>query len=622
VNRHARFLGVSIVCLLVLASWLAPVPVSAQLLSDPYEIINRHYEAMGGLENLKAEKTRHFEATVSVMGLEGTVKNWEESPLKKRQEVDLTIFKQTEGDNGEYAWAVDQNGKLQIKKDEVTLKKRQVEALMSEFRHLERDSKVFTLTLDGVERMGDAEYYVIRLANNINEDVRIDYINTITFMADKAVVITPSIESYMMLSDVRSVGAVKVPFRHEGEIKPMGQKQTIQITKYESNVPIDPTVFEPPGEGAEDFTFAEGTSAEDIPFQYIGDHLFVEVTVNCDKHLWVLDTGAGATVIDSAYAAGIGLAPAGDLKAMGAGKTVAAAFVSLPGFSVAGIEFGEQKVVSINIDQLFKRAGLKVAGILGYDFLSRFVTKVDYANRKISFYHPDSFKYTGSGTAVDAPLRENIFALPMEVDGKYGGMWGLDLGASGTSFHYSYAEKNGILDRKGLEAPAGGAGGYFMMRASKYDSALLAGFTLGEQVISVPLEKSGAFGAREETGNLGNDILRHFVIYLDYANQRVIFEKGADFDKDFPEGKSGLGMVVADDGTYQVFFVVEGTPAARAGLMQGDVVRKINGIPATSFASLVAIQELFKADEGTVYTLEISREGRTRQVKMRLKDLM
>jgi outer membrane lipoprotein-sorting protein len=607
---------------LALALGAAAAPASAQTLTDPYEILAKHYEAMGGLEALKAERTKYFEATVSVMGLEGTVKQWEESPLKKRQEVDLKIFKQISGDNGEFSWVVDQNGKLQVQKDEITAKKRQVEELLAGYEHLKRDSKYFTVTLEGIEKVADADCYVLRTANSINEDVRRDYINAATFMDDKVIVATPALETHTTLSDVRDVAGIKVPFRHDAEIKPIEQKQTIQITKYESNVPIDPALFEPPGRDAEDFTFAEGASAEDIPFEYIGDHLFIEATVNCDKRLWVLDTGAATTVIDSTYAASIGLEPAGNFKAVGAGKTVGASFVTLPAFSVGTIRFGEQQVVSIGIAELFKRAGLSAAGILGYDFLSRFVTKIDYAARKISFYKPDGFAYAGPGVVVDAPLRDNIFAFPASVAGRYSGIWSLDLGASSTSFFYSYAEKNGIFALRGLEGLAGGAGGYFTMRASKYESAEIAGFMLGEQVISAPLEKSGAFGAREETGNIGNDILRHFVLYLDYSRQQVIFEKGADFDTVFPRGKAGLGLVVADDGGYEVFYVAKGTPAERARFKAGDRVKRINGIPVETFASLIALTELFKAEAGTVYNIEISRDGKSHHMKLRLEELL
>ncbi|HVP58328.1 MAG TPA: aspartyl protease family protein, partial [bacterium] len=528
---------------IVVTSASLALRASAEPLTDPYQILARHYQAMGGLEKLKAEKTKYFEATVTVMGLQGTVKEWDAFPIKKRQEVDLKMFKQTSGDNGTYSWVVDQNGKLQVQKDDITLKKRQVEELMANYEHLNRDSKYFAVTLQGIEKVGSADCYVVKITNTINDDVRLEYINTASFMPEQSVLTTGGMETYTTFEDWRDVGGLKVPFKQTTEIKPIEQTQTVAVTKYESNLEIDPTIFEPPGKDVKDFVFAKGTSAEDIPFQYIGEHLFIDVTVNCDKRQWVLDTGAAASVVDSAYAASLGLETSGTFKAVGAGKTVEAAFVKLPGFSVDGIQFGEQKAASINVAGLLKRGGLDASGILGYDFLSRFVTKIDYAARRISFYDPDVFEYHGTGKVIDAALHDNFFIVPMSVAGKYSGTWSLDLGASGTSFFYTYAEKAGLHQLKGMDGLAGGAGGFFSVRALKFPSVEIGGFTLGEQIISVPLEKTGALGAGEVTGNLGNDILRHFVVYLDYKRQQVILEKGSDFDKVFPNSKTGLGLV-------------------------------------------------------------------------------
>ena len=63
-----------------------------------------------------------------------------------------------------------------------------------------------------------------------------------------------------------------------------------------------------------------------------------------------------------------------------------------------------QTVAVIDMSELLRRMGLDVVGILGFDFLSRFVTKVDYANQLISFYDPDSFKYTGNGHNIDVHI--------------------------------------------------------------------------------------------------------------------------------------------------------------------------------------------------------------------------
>ncbi|HVP58147.1 MAG TPA: PDZ domain-containing protein, partial [bacterium] len=77
-----------------------------------------------------------------------------------------------------------------------------------------------------------------------------------------------------------------------------------------------------------------------------------------------------------------------------------------------------------------------------------------------------------------------------------------------------------------------------------------------------------------------------------------------------------------DDGDYEVFFVAKGTPAERAGFVKGDVVTAINGIPVASFSGLVAISELFKAEAGTVYAIEVIRGGKPYQLKLKLEELL
>ena len=140
-------------------------------------------------------------------------------------------------------------------------------------------------------------------------------------------------------------------------------------------------------------------------------------------------------MIDQDYANKLGLKTEGNIKAQGVDKVVDLSFVELPSFSITGIIFEGQKVAAFNLHML-KKWGLDAVGILGYDFLSRFVTKIDYANRRISFYDPNKFEYKNSGTIIDAPLRENMFYVPMTVDDMFSGLWLVDIGASSISLNY------------------------------------------------------------------------------------------------------------------------------------------------------------------------------------------
>ena len=76
------------------------------------------------------------------------------APIKTRQETDLGFLTQTGGDNGEFSWSVDANGKLQIAKDEETMKRRKISRLLGEYDHLNPDSKNFSLHFAGTEKSG------------------------------------------------------------------------------------------------------------------------------------------------------------------------------------------------------------------------------------------------------------------------------------------------------------------------------------------------------------------------------------------------------------------------------------------------------------------------------------
>ncbi|MEW5924720.1 MAG: aspartyl protease family protein [Candidatus Zixiibacteriota bacterium] len=598
-------------------------PGAAADLNDPYQIVNNFYDAIGGLDKIKAEKSSYYEAAVSMAGLEGTITQWSMSPIFSRQVFDLKVFKQTTGDNGEESWVVDGNGKLLIIKDEAALKRREISKLRADYDFLNRDSKNFRLTFEGIEKVNDVDCYVVKTSNSINDDITLDYYNTADFILIKSIEKHPDEETHVLLSDYRDANGIKRSFAQEVEVLPVGQKISIRIEKFESNPDIDPAIFEPPAEDVRDFTFTNGNKAEDIPFQFIGEHLYLPVNVNGREKLWILDTGAEMTVLTQKYADELGLEVKGNMKGSGAGNTIDVGFTTLPPFSLKGIEFDSQKVAVIEISQFFDRFGLDVSGILGYDFLSRFVTKVDYDNQTLSFYDPENFAYTGNGVMVETPLRGNMFNIPITIDGKYTGQCTMDLGAGTSNIHYAYAVANGLMDRPGIERIGMGAGGEFAERMLRFDSIEFGGFVLQKPIIDIGVtETKGAFSSKEQMGNLGNTLFRHFVLYLDYKNQRIFIEKGKSFDREFPEDKAGCQLWLNEKGQYEVRNAPAGTPAQKAGLMKGDIIKSINNIEMKSFGGYFAVADLFKADAGTTYDLMIERNGVEKRIKIELKELL
>lgn len=591
---------------------------------DPYEIFQKHYDAMGGLENIRKEKSNYIEGNITIVGtgLEGTFKQWNEYPVKRRDEVDLTIITQTSGDDGDFSWLIDMNGKLQIQMDSNTVQERRITELLADYEHMNRNSEYFNLSFLGADTANGLDCYVIELKNNINEDKEWRYFDTSSYYLVKKIDFKHPHETHTIFSDYREIDGIFCSFRQEIEILPLKQKQVIEITRYDINPDIEDQIFIIPEEGAPDFVFGNGKSAENIPFDFVEDHIYIEVDIEGKKGLWILDCGASASVISLEYAQELGLDLQGSLTGQGVGGTVDVTFTTLPPFSLKGLEFKEQKVVALEIQDFMKKLSrMEVCGILGYDFLSRFVTKIDYANERISFYLPDSFEYKGVGTIINSPLEDNMFIVPVSVDDKYSGMWRLDIGATGLSFHHHYAEENDLLEIEGIESVAFGADGEISDKRALFDFVRIEDFRVETPVISIPTEPGiGAFSDRRYVGNLGNDILKHFVLYLDYQNQRIILEKGEDYSRNFPREKSGMAIWDTEEGV-EIFFISPGTPSDRAKLKEGDFILAIDGKAIGGFETLSEIREIFRSEEGTKIQLKVKRGEEILDIELVLEEL-
>jgi hypothetical protein len=604
----------------VLAVLIAASVYAQEVITDPYEIIDRNLEASGGLKNLKAEKTQYMEGGFALGTFKGTIKIWAMDPDLSRVEVDLGILKATQGDNGEYQWTLDSNNKLQkiTKPDQAAVKRREVKRLMADYEYADRESKVFKVSYGGVREVDSKNCYMVIIANNINDDIDTNYINARTFLMEETASIAGENSSDSYFGDYRKVDGLMIPFYIKQVELRTGQAQEITLTKYVSNPDIDPAIFDPPEEGEKDYRFTEGNSAENIPFQFIENHIFVPVIVDCKQRLWVLDTGAAMSVIDKKYADELGVKVEGNMKGLGAGGTLDVSLSKLPPFGLQGIEFKEQAVAVIDMSDLIRLIGVDIAGILGFDFLSRFVTKVDYTNELLSFYDPETFEYKGDGHEVNLHLQSSVFLVEGTLDGEYTGTWLWDLGAGSTSLEGPFAVKHGYTNHKGVESLGHGAANAFPNKSIKAKTFEIAGFTVDNPSITFPYGDVDTTQRSDKLGGLGNTLFRNFVVYCDYANEKVILEKGPDFNKPIPTDNAGLKLTRSKNNDIEVMYVSENTPAGKAGFKIGDIVRSINDIEVNKFKDIIAVRALLTDEPGTQYTFVVDRDGKEQKLKLKL----
>ncbi|MGD9140821.1 MAG: aspartyl protease family protein [bacterium] len=622
VNSRRLMRALEITALMGALIWAGTA--TGQNLTDPQEILGGYLEASGGLMRLKAERTQYFEGTISVAGMEGPIRAWTEKPHLSRVEVELGPLNITQGDNGEATWILDANGKLQVttKMDEATAKRREVQSLMAEYEYADPGSDIFSLALEGTEEIEGVLCYVVKITNTINSDYYIYYIGVDEFRLEKSTSSEGENSADTYFGDYREVDGLMVAFYSKETHLQTGQTQEVNIATYESNPVIDHATFDPPEEGGKDYEFASGNSAENLPFKFIENHLFIPVTVGDRTDLWILDTGAGMSVIDQAFADDLGLATEGNLKGQGAGGTVDIAITTLPPFELEGVSFNEQKVAVIDLAELIRRIGIESPGILGFDFLSRFVTKIDFANELISFYDPDSFTYSGTGTPVDLHMKEGVFETHATLDGHLSGTWLFDIGASSLSLNASRAVRKGYTEKKGVLRMAHGATHEYQVKGVRGEKIEFGGFILDDPVISFRHGVDDTTIYVDRLGILGNTIFRNFVVFVDYANEQVILEKGDKFNQPWPQDHSGLNIGwTMDHGGVEVIYVSPDTPAEAAGFKKGDILKSVDGAPVEPEADLLAVRSRLHEPVGTTLEIVVDREGKSRTLSLTLADL-
>jgi C-terminal processing protease CtpA/Prc len=90
----------------------------------------------------------------------------------------------------------------------------------------------------------------------------------------------------------------------------------------------------------------------------------------------------------------------------------------------------------------------------------------------------------------------------------------------------------------------------------------------------------------------------------------------AEFDMRDHWDRSGVFLV--NNGAIKIVDVRPGTPAANAGLAEGDVIVSVNG---SSGLSLRQVRERFSAEPGTVEHLVVkSKDGATHDIDLTLED--
>lgn len=320
-----------------------------------------------------------------------------------------------------------------------------------------------------------------------------------------------------------------------------------------------------------------------FPFrQLTGGVILVKAMLNNipDSLNFILDTGSGGISLDSATCTehNISHTPSGrTINGIAGIREVDFAKnndLSFPGLKIKGLDF------YVNDYEILSSVyGIKIDGIIGYTFFSRYIVKIDFDSTNIKVYEPGSIRYPSGGFL----LRPLFTALPIQTlrikDSRtVNANFYLDTGA-GLSFLLSkdFIDDSAFILKKRVPLPieAQGLGGKKIMSITVIKEVKIGPYVFRKVPTHLLDDEFNVTSYPYIGGLIGNDILRRFNMIFNYPKREVHLLPNTHFRDPFDY--SYIGMSIYNiEGKIVIDEVIKNSPALKAGFKPGDVILAVN----------------------------------------------
>jgi hypothetical protein len=612
---------------LVLGAVLASA-AHATIGPEAQQVLDRYVKVVGAKP--ETERTLHQRSTLMAFGLTGRTESWIVLPDLHASDTELGPFKLREGYDGKVGWRTDPGGKLLIL-DGKDLEAAKASAWFESEGFLLPNQAGGTVTLLPVEKDSLGSWTVLEMTPPVGKPRRY-YFDPKTGLLARVTAKNDQQSVVSRLTDYQSLGGrLRAKTTVTEIIGAPANTIKVVLDSVWVNQPIDAHLFEVPVEVAARPKYLKTDGVATLPFDYRGRHIWLKASVNGGPPAdFIFDTGASLTVIDSGYAAKIGLATQGRQQGQGAGASGGASFAQLQTLKIAsdegdGVEFAGQKVAVLSINpSLGPFFWRDCAGVIGFDVINRFVSEVDFDKHVLTLREPRTFQYSGTGTAIPMTLDGHAPIVQMKIDGKYEGGFRVDLGSSSTvDLHTPFVKKHGLeaVGPKGIEVTGGGFGGTFTSRLTRLEKIELGPYSWTKPLVSMSRATVGAFSSEDYAGNIGNKILERFKTTFDYERRILYLEPGKLYGSIDTFSRSGVQLGRVGD-VVRAMQVLAGSPAAKAGIREGDELVSLDGTALVTMTPDTVGEVLESGRVGSKHTLEIRRDGKVRKVTLTLKDII
>ena len=419
------------------------------------------------------------------------------------------------------------------------------------------------------------------------------------------------------------------------------------------------------------FRLINNVKKQSVPFKLLNNLIIFQMEVNGRELNFILDSGVGSTILfnlDKEHSSILNNVKKIKLKGLGSEDPIDGFLSQGNQYRLNNMVGTDQRLYIISNDSfdLSSKLGSTVHGIIGYEILKDMIVKISYGLRKITFYNHSDYKtkkckkctyfdleffkskpYVNVGVQLQADS-ENITPVKLLIDS----------GGSDALWLFEGSHPDIQAPTKYFDDFLGeGLSGAVYGKRSYIESIQIGNFEINRPTVSYPdsVSISYARNFKERNGSLGANILKKFVVVFDYKNKLIALKRGRFFKETFSYNMSGMELVFNgkllvkerspttsnnystnknNDRTaavvnfsynyifkpsYRIHKLRIGSPAERAGLLEGDILIKINGKYAHDMELENIIYELSRKEKDRIFVI-IERAGKNYNFTFNLED--
>jgi hypothetical protein len=403
--------------------------------------------------------------------------------------------------------------------------------------------------------------------------------------------------------------------------------ETLRLTGLTLGAATAPARYAMPASNPVDFSLPPSGRAT-LPFRLINNHIIVDARIDGKGPFpFLVDTG-GHDILTPATVRTLGLRPIGVTPSFGAGEQANnSGYVRVARIDAGGAVLTDQTIITLDFSPPAVE-GLTLGGMLGVEFFERFVVRIDYGEKTITFIDPHRFderERASAGTGISFDFYDHMPQVVGTIDGRPA-RFDIDTGSrSDVTFTRPFVDKAGLRAAypNGVTITDGwGVGGPARSYVVRSRNLSLGGVTVDGPIAGLSAAKAGSFADEGSDGNIGSGLLKRFVVTFDYPHRRLYLRRLARPDADTGRfDRTGMWINQQESG-FEIMDLADNGPAATAGLRKGDVVLAIGGQDVASLSLSDARSMLKTVAVGRPLPISYRREGKMSEATVMPRDLI